>query len=72
MVPPIHTGLLLLAVADNSGPTVTVAVQLAVLPDASLTVSSTVLLPVLLQVKLFGLTDTAFTVPQLSVLVPCT
>ena len=68
IAPPIHTGLLLVAVADNNGPTVTVAVQLEVLPDASLTVSNTVLLPTLLQLKLFGLTVSGVTVPQLSVL----
>ena len=46
--------------------TVTVAEQVAVLLPPSLTVSTTVLVPLFAQVKAFGVTDTWFTVPQLS------
>lgn len=46
--------------------TVTVAVQVAVLPWPSLTVRVTVLGPMLAQVKELGLTDCGLTVPQLS------
>jgi hypothetical protein len=46
--------------------TVTVAEQVAVLPLPSLAVKVTVFGPVFAQVKLFGVTETWFTVPQLS------
>ena len=47
--------------------TVTVAEQVLVLPLPSLAVSVTLFVPMLLQVNVFGITDTRFTVPQLSV-----
>src|SRR3989442_999476 len=46
--------------------TVTVAVQVPMLPWPSLAVSVTVFGPMLAQVKELGLTETRFTVPQLS------
>lgn len=66
MVPPMQAGPLLPAVADAAGPTVTVAEQVAVLLLASLTVNTTVLAPVVLQLNEPGATDNRFTVPQLS------
>ena len=46
--------------------TVTVAVQVAVFPLPSFTVRVTVFAPRLAQVNALGVTDTRFTVPQLS------
>lgn len=57
---------LLPAVAKATGPTVTVAEQVAVLLLPSLTVKTTVLSPMVLQLNEPGDTDNRFTVPQLS------
>jgi hypothetical protein len=46
--------------------TVTMALQVAVLPLPSLAVRVTTLFPTLLQLKLLATTDTRFTTPQLS------
>src|SRR5260370_38150888 len=46
--------------------TVTVALQVELLPWPSLAVRVTMLAPILAQVKEFGLTETRLTVPQLS------